>query len=862
VTLQHQTHCTLTGVKHPDKKHKPVFLKELSKLWATFKPGEYGPSNCLLVDDSPYKALKNPPSTAIFPQTYTGHESDDNFLGGALRQYLEGLRDAEDVQAYVEKNPIGEPSITAASPLWQVYSGLIGAGQPESVNREANVASNSTLVGDGIIAHESSKKSRRSSPVCQLEEIYPDEKWSYSPRPVAEERLGKRLKHGWDREDDSHSGEQWGHSRRTVNNRKWDGVADCYSGERWSHSPRTVDDGKWGKQPKNERDRGANSYSGEKWGYSPRTVADERWGEQPKSVLDREVESAGWDHFNKQYAALNVPLQPREEQPNGEWDRVADGYSGEQRDHSATTVDDERWGEQPKREWDREVESAGWDHFNKQCSALNVPLPPQENQPKGEWDRVADGHSGEQWGYSPRTVDDKNWGGQPNSEWDREAENDGWDRFEEQYDVSLSSQGGSQIDREGSQVRWDRDYQHGESIHCKRSGKTGGCEHMEGHRESDASFVPPLPGGESLVDREGRLVRLDRVHQRDGEFYQRRRSVEARGGHQMDKRRDWDAPRGRSNWHGRGRSWGHYFEHGSGHWNRPSPPYWNGTHNTSVEWRCQREITGERRYEHYRGQYEQNANVKHAPSRQHSNRGRESWRIPANKDHADGGVIWGHPSVEEQDQEQDSWADFKVENRAGGGSWEVTSSADEIRHGWDNFSMENKASGGSWGGCSTEEQVQDGSNFTMENRGDGTSWGAPTVEDQVDGWANFATARFVPKHGWANESEQGPSGFKTNHYTYDSRPGTYFGGRNHHRHELRPSFATQNQGGHCWEGEHTYNSRAHSRHLSSENQRGGEGWEAHSGNDSSCASWPSPPQWNSTRESREPGRTRVSHGHR
>jgi hypothetical protein len=121
------------------------------------------------------------PSTAIFPQTYTGHESDDNFLGGALRQYLEGLRDAEDVQAYVEKNPIGEPSITAASPLWQVYSGLIGAGQPESVNREANVASNSTLVGDDIIAHESSKKSRRSSPVCQLEEIYPDEKWSYSP---------------------------------------------------------------------------------------------------------------------------------------------------------------------------------------------------------------------------------------------------------------------------------------------------------------------------------------------------------------------------------------------------------------------------------------------------------------------------------------------------------------------------------------------------------------------------------------------------------------------------------------------------------------------------------------------------------
>jgi hypothetical protein len=36
----------LNGVKHFDKKHKLVFLKELSKLWATFKPRKYGPSNC------------------------------------------------------------------------------------------------------------------------------------------------------------------------------------------------------------------------------------------------------------------------------------------------------------------------------------------------------------------------------------------------------------------------------------------------------------------------------------------------------------------------------------------------------------------------------------------------------------------------------------------------------------------------------------------------------------------------------------------------------------------------------------------------------------------------------------------------
>jgi hypothetical protein len=46
------------GVKHPNKNHKPMFLKELSKIWATFKLGEYGPSSYLLVDNSPHKALE------------------------------------------------------------------------------------------------------------------------------------------------------------------------------------------------------------------------------------------------------------------------------------------------------------------------------------------------------------------------------------------------------------------------------------------------------------------------------------------------------------------------------------------------------------------------------------------------------------------------------------------------------------------------------------------------------------------------------------------------------------------------------------------------------------------------------------
>ncbi len=79
--------------------------------------------------------------------------SEAEFLGRALRQYLEGHWDAEDVQAHMEKNPIGEPSITTQSPLWRIYSGLISVDQPESADREANVSSNSTLVGDVINAH-------------------------------------------------------------------------------------------------------------------------------------------------------------------------------------------------------------------------------------------------------------------------------------------------------------------------------------------------------------------------------------------------------------------------------------------------------------------------------------------------------------------------------------------------------------------------------------------------------------------------------------------------------------------------------------------------------------------------------------
>ncbi|KAH7282101.1 hypothetical protein KP509_35G011800 [Ceratopteris richardii] len=106
-------------------------MKELSKLWNKVKDGlpwnqgDYGPSNTLLVDDTPYKAVLNPPNTAIFPRSYTVQDHGDTFLRDALRSYLEGIRDAESVPTYVKRNPFGEPSIGPENPLWSHISKLL-----------------------------------------------------------------------------------------------------------------------------------------------------------------------------------------------------------------------------------------------------------------------------------------------------------------------------------------------------------------------------------------------------------------------------------------------------------------------------------------------------------------------------------------------------------------------------------------------------------------------------------------------------------------------------------------------------------------------------------------------------------------
>jgi hypothetical protein len=66
--LQDQFHCTSPRFNTIENKEKPLFFKELRKLWEKCEPdlpwesGEYNEANTLLLDDSPYKALVNPVS--------------------------------------------------------------------------------------------------------------------------------------------------------------------------------------------------------------------------------------------------------------------------------------------------------------------------------------------------------------------------------------------------------------------------------------------------------------------------------------------------------------------------------------------------------------------------------------------------------------------------------------------------------------------------------------------------------------------------------------------------------------------------------------------------------------------------------
>lgn len=122
--VMHQADCTFTGLKNPTKTTQPLFLKELQRVWSRFPNGEFNASNTLLIDDTPYKALRNPPYTAIFPHAYEYNEAD-TFLQGPLVEYLTQLRDAVDVREFVRTNPIGLPALAPGCLHWNVYQEVL-----------------------------------------------------------------------------------------------------------------------------------------------------------------------------------------------------------------------------------------------------------------------------------------------------------------------------------------------------------------------------------------------------------------------------------------------------------------------------------------------------------------------------------------------------------------------------------------------------------------------------------------------------------------------------------------------------------------------------------------------------------------
>ncbi|XP_044476213.1 uncharacterized protein LOC123203834 [Mangifera indica] len=136
------SHCSETGLTAIGDQDKPLVLKELKKLWVKaecglpWREGEYNETNTLLVDDSPYKALRNPAYTAIFPYSYQYWDTEDKSLGpgGDLREYLEQLSHAENVQEFVRQNPFGQPPINESNPHWSYYSQVFCTNSSQSDN--------------------------------------------------------------------------------------------------------------------------------------------------------------------------------------------------------------------------------------------------------------------------------------------------------------------------------------------------------------------------------------------------------------------------------------------------------------------------------------------------------------------------------------------------------------------------------------------------------------------------------------------------------------------------------------------------------------------------------------------------------
>ena len=110
IATLNQSECTFTGEMHSVNRHKPLVLKRLEAVWnhPHIVGLGFGPADTLLLDDSPYKAARNPADTALHPREWSIKETDpeiENALGpaGEIRRALALVAEAQDVRHAVQR---------------------------------------------------------------------------------------------------------------------------------------------------------------------------------------------------------------------------------------------------------------------------------------------------------------------------------------------------------------------------------------------------------------------------------------------------------------------------------------------------------------------------------------------------------------------------------------------------------------------------------------------------------------------------------------------------------------------------------------------------------------------------------------
>ncbi|CAI8614778.1 unnamed protein product [Vicia faba] len=120
-----QNSCWDTGFRALESLGKHLYIKEIHRVWGSIDNGRrYSCANTLVIDDKPYRAVRNPMHTTIFTQPYDIDDEEDNLLDpeGELCRYLNGVAEAEDAGEYVQQHPFGLPGITPTHPEWEYYA--------------------------------------------------------------------------------------------------------------------------------------------------------------------------------------------------------------------------------------------------------------------------------------------------------------------------------------------------------------------------------------------------------------------------------------------------------------------------------------------------------------------------------------------------------------------------------------------------------------------------------------------------------------------------------------------------------------------------------------------------------------------